>query len=46
MRILKTKPHFCDDQLLQIWKSQEEIRASIDWQIIYSVQVNYGKKKR
>ncbi len=44
MRVLSTKPHYSDEELLKIWKSQTELRAYQDWQIIYSVQVNRGKK--
>jgi len=44
MRILKTVAHYSDGELLKIWKSQTEVRAYQDWQIIYSVQVNLGKE--
>jgi len=43
MRLLKTQPHLTDKELYKKWKSQKEIRAYQDWQIIYSVQLNYGK---
>lgn len=44
MKLLKTASHYNNDELLEIWKSQTEIRAFQDWQIIYSVQTNYGLK--
>ena len=44
MKVLKTYPHFTDLELKTIMKSQNKARAFQDWQIIYSVQVNYGKK--
>lgn len=44
MKLLKTHPHFTDSELRAIMKSQQKARAFLDWQIIYSVQVNYGKK--
>lgn len=44
MKLLKTHPHFTDSELKSIMKSQNKIRAFQDWQIIYSVQVNHGKK--
>ncbi len=44
MKLLKTESHYSDVELSKIWKSQKEIRAFQDWQIIYSVQVNHGKK--
>jgi len=44
MKLLKTQPHFTDSELREIMKSQTKPRAFLDWQIIYSVQVNYGKK--
>jgi transposase len=44
MRILKTKPHLSDNELLSLLNAQKEIRAYKDWQIIYSVQINSGKK--
>jgi transposase len=44
MKLLKTHPHFTDLELKSIMKSQKNIRAFQDWQIIYSVQTNYGKK--
>ena len=44
MKKLQTVPHFSDDSLQAIMNSQTEIRAFRDWQIIYSVQTNPGKK--
>jgi transposase len=44
MKILKTAPHFSDECVKNIMDSQLELRAFKDWQIIYSVQTNYGKK--
>jgi transposase len=44
MRILKTKPHLSDSELFSLLNSQKEIRAYKDWQIIYSVQINIGKR--
>lgn len=44
MKILQTKAHYSDEELLDILNSQTELRAFKDWQIIYSVQTNYGKK--
>lgn len=44
MKLLKTHPHYTDSELKVIMKSQKKPRAFQDWQIIYSVQTNYGKK--
>ena len=44
MKILKTVPHFSDESLKEIMYSHTELRAFQDWQIIYSVQTNYGKR--
>jgi transposase len=44
MKILKTAPHLSDESLKTIMDSQTLLRAFKDWQIIYSVQTNYGKK--
>lgn len=44
MRILKTVAHLTDIELRDMMKSQKTARAFLDWQIIYSVQTNYGKK--
>jgi len=43
MKILKTYPHFTDAELKEKMNSQTNVRAFQDWQIIYSVQTNYGK---
>jgi len=43
MKILKTYPHFTDAELKEKMNSQTKVRAFQDWQIIYSVQTNYGK---
>jgi transposase len=43
MKILKTYPHFTDVELKEKMNSQTKVRAFQDWQIIYSVQTNYGK---
>lgn len=43
MPLLKTKPYYSDQELKEILEAQTQIRAFKDWQIIYSVQVNYGK---
>ena len=44
MKKLQTIPHYSDEELRTILNSQTEIRAFRDWQIIYSVQTNPGKK--
>ena len=44
MKLLKTYPHFSNEELLAVLNSQKEVRAFKDWQIIYSVQMNYGIK--
>lgn len=44
MRLLKTTAHFSGQELYEIWQSQKSARAFSDWQIIYSVQTNLGKK--
>ena len=44
MKLLKTEPHLSNEEIKSIMKSQKESRAFLDWQIIYSVQTNYGKK--
>ena len=43
MKLLKTKHHLTDTEIKSIMKSQKIPRAFLDWQIIYSVQTNYGK---
>jgi len=44
MNVLKTVPHLTNTELLGKMKSQKKTRAFLDWQIIYSVQTNPGKK--
>jgi transposase len=44
MKLLQTREHYTDEILKKIMESQSEIRAFKDWQIIYSVQNNRGKK--
>ena len=44
MKKLQTLPHYSDESLKEIMDSQTEIRAFRDWQIIYSVQTNLGRK--
>ncbi len=44
MKLLKTAPHLTDQELKEVLNEQKSIRAFRDWQIIYSVQTNYGKK--
>jgi transposase len=44
MKILKTVPHFTNEEIREIRDSFTEIRAFIDWQIILSVQENQGKE--
>ena len=44
MKILQTVAHFSDEAVKEIMNSQTEIRAFTDWQIIYSVQTNRGKR--
>ena len=41
---MQTVSHYFDEELKTIMYSQKEIRAFRDWQIIYSVQTNPGKK--
>lgn len=43
MKILSTKPHLTDEELKRKMNSQKDIRSFKDWQIIYCVQINYGK---
>jgi len=43
MKILKAYLHFTNAELEKIMNSQTKARAFQDWQIIYSVQTNYGK---
>ena len=44
MKILQTIAHLSDESVKKIMDSQTEIRAFTDWQIIYSVQTNRGKR--
>ena len=44
MKILKTFPHLTDESVKTMMNSQTDIRAFKDWQIIYSVQTNFGKQ--
>lgn len=46
MKLLKTFPHLKNDELKEILSSQTLVRAYKDWQIIYSVQLNYGIKSK
>ena len=43
MKLLKTKSHLTDEKIKTIMQSQKLPRAFLDWQIIYSVQTNFGK---
>jgi len=44
MKILKTFPHLTDESVKTMMNTQTDIRAFKDWQIIYSVQTNFGKQ--
>ena len=44
MRVLKTYPHLTDAELKNKMNSQKSIQDFKDWQIIYCVQTNPGKK--
>ena len=44
MRILRTKPYLTDDELKKEMNSQKKVDSFRDYQIIYSVQTNIGKK--
>jgi transposase len=44
MRLLKIKPYLSETELKKRMNSQKTIRDYKDWQIIYSVQINSGKK--
>ena len=44
MKILKTFPHLTDSSVKTMMNTQTDIRAFKDWQIIYSVQTNFGKQ--
>lgn len=42
MRLLKTKPYLSNEELQQKIKSQNNAHNFLDWQIIYSVNINSG----
>ena len=44
MRILKTNPYLTDAELKKEMNSQKGVQSFRNYQIIYSVQTNYGKK--
>jgi len=44
MKILKTVSHLTNAELKEVLNKQTSIRAYKDWQVIYSVQTNSGKK--
>lgn len=44
MKVLETKPYLTDEELKKKMNVQKDIRSFRDWQIIYCVQINYGKK--
>jgi len=44
MRILRTKPYLTDDALKNEMNRQKKVDSFRDYQIIYSVQTNSGKK--
>jgi transposase len=44
MRILQTKPYLTDNELYKLMNSQKDVFSFRDYQIIYSVQTNFGKK--
>ena len=44
MRILKTTPYLTDDELKKELNSQKKVDSFRDYQIIYCVQTNVGKK--
>jgi len=44
MRILKIEPHLSEDELKKVIDSQKTVRDFKDWQILYSVQTNQGKR--
>jgi transposase len=44
MRILQTKPYLADNALKRVMNSQKDAFLFKDYQIIYSVQTNFGKK--
>jgi transposase len=44
MRILQVKPYLADNELKCLMNSQKDVSSFRDYQIIYSVQTNFGKK--
>jgi transposase len=44
MRILQVKPYLTDNDLKSLMSIQKDAASFIDYQIIYSVQKNFGKK--
>lgn len=44
MKILQVKPFLTDKELKKMMNAQKDIRSFRDWQIIYCVQTNFGKK--
>ncbi len=44
MKVLRTQAHLTDQELKAVLASQSATRGYKDWQIIYSVQTNTGKK--
>jgi Tfp pilus assembly PilM family ATPase len=44
MRLLSTKPYLNNEQLKSKMQEQTELNSYINWQIIYSVQINFGAK--
>jgi hypothetical protein len=44
MRLLLTKPYLNNEQLKIKMQEQTELNSYINWQIIYSIQTNFGAK--
>ena len=44
MRILQVKPYLTDNELKEKMNNQKSVNLFKDYQIIYSVQTNFGKK--
>jgi len=44
MLVLKLKPHLTKDEIKQKLNSQKEVRSYKQWQMLYSVALNEGKK--
>ena len=44
MRILQVKPYLTDNELKNLMSQQTDISAFRDYQIVYFVQTNFGKK--